>query len=271
MAAGLGFTDSKLSSASYYLPGQGFVTWKESRSMIGLVHATKGSRRHVLVLALATVTLVAGCGGGGGTAGAPSSPPVPAEAPSSPPVPAEAPSSPPVPAEAPSSPPVPAEAPSSPPVPAGFTTYQDPGYRFAYPQDWQRGSKTGALGEAIVTVRSGPRTDGVHCYGFASHQDNYNSDLVAAVRSLLDVTGDKTQQILQNKEVHVAGTKQGILVERTFDQTDRGTGMATPVHLFEVHYLTNSGAAVAFTIGGPQADVDACHVREIFDSFQLSS
>ncbi len=31
------------------------------------------------------------------------------------------------------------------------------------------------------------------------------------------------------------------------------------------------GAAVAFTIGGPQADVDACHVREIFDSFQLSS
>jgi len=259
MAAGLGFTDSKLSSASYYLPGQGFVTWKESRSMIGPVHATKGSRRHVLVLALATVNLVAGCGGGGGTAGAPSSPPVRAGAPSSPPVPAGA----------PSSPPVPAGAPSSPPVPADFTTYQGAGSRFAYPQDWQRGSKTGALGEAIVTVRSSPRTDGVH-YGFASHQDNYNSDLVAAVRSLLE-TGDKTQQILQNKEVHVADTKQGILVERTYDLTDRGTGKATPVHLFEVHYLTKAGAAVAFTIGGPQADVDACHVREIFDSFQLSS
>jgi len=50
--------------------------------------------------------------------------------------------------------------------------------------------------------------------------------------------------------------------------TDRG-GKATPVHLFEVHYLTKAGAAVAFTIGGPQADVGACRVREIFDSFQL--
>ncbi len=93
--------------------------------------------------------------------------------------------------------------------PADFTTYQGAGYRFAYPQDWQRGSKTGALGEAIVTVLSGPRTDGVHCYGFASRKDNYSSDLTAAVRSLLDVAGDKTQQILQNKEVHVADTQQG--------------------------------------------------------------
>lgn len=203
--------------------------------MIGPSHATRGSRRHALVLALATVILVAGCGGGGGGGGGTTG------------------------------------APSPPPVPADFTTYQGAGYRFAYPQDWQRGSQTGALGEAIVNVRSGPRTDGVHCYGFASHKDNYSSDLIAAVRSLLDVTGDKTQQILQNKEVHVADTKQGILVESTYDLTDRGTGKATPVHLFEVHYLTKAGAAVAFTIGGPQADVDACHVREIFDSFQLSS
>ncbi len=205
--------------------------------MIGPAHATRGSRRHALVLVLATVILVAGCGGGGGGGGGGGT----------------------------------TGAPSFPPVPADFTTYQGAGYRFAYPQDWQRGSKTGALGEAIVTVLSGPRTDGVHCYGFASRKDNYSSDLTAAVRSLLDVTGDKTQQILQNKEVHVADARQGILVERTYDLTDRGTGKATPVHLFEVHYLTKAGAAVAFTIGGPQADVDACHVREIFDSFQLSS
>ena len=84
------------------------------------------------------------------------------------------------------------------------------------------------------------------------------------------MTGDKTQKILQNKEVHVAGTKQGIVVERTYDLADHSTGKATPVHLFEVHYLTEAGAAVAFTIGGPQADVDTCHIRQIFDSFQLN-
>jgi len=192
----------------------------------------RACRTSALALALAGMSLAAGCGGGaGGGAGTGLTSPQP--------------------------------------VPPGFATFQGPGYGFAYPQDWQRGVKTGALGEAVVTVRSGPYTDGVHCYGFASRKDGYSSNLVAAVRSLLDVTGDKTQKILQNKEVHVAGTKQGIIVERTYDLADHSTGKTTPVHLFEVHCLTKAGAAVAFTIGGPQADVDTCHVRQIFDSFQL--
>ena len=195
-----------------------------------LRRSSRASRTSALVLALTGMSLTAGCGGGGGGTGL-----------------------------------------ASPqPVPPGFATFQGPGYRFAYPQDWQRGTKTGALGEAVITVRSGPYTDGLHCYGFASRKDGYSSNLVTAVRSLLDVTSDKTEKILQNKEVHVAGTKQGIVVERAYDQSDRSTGKATRLHLFEVHYLTKAGAAVAFTIGGPQADVDTCRVRQIFDSFQLS-
>ncbi len=198
--------------------------------MIRLRRSSRASRTSALVLALTGMSLTAGCGGRGGGTGL-----------------------------------------ASPqPAPPGFATFQGPGYHFAYPQDWQRGAKTGALGEAVTTVRSGPYTDGLHCYGFASRKDGYSSNLVTAVRSLLDVTSDKTEKILQNKEVHVVGTKQGIVVERTYDQSDHSTGKATPLHLFEVHYLTKAGAAVSFAIGGPQANDDTCHIRQIFDSFQLN-
>ncbi len=92
---------------------------------------SRSRRTSALALALAGMSLAAGCGrGGGGGAGT-----GPA---------------------------------SQQPVPPGFATFQGPSYHFAYPQDWQRGAKTGALGEAVMSVRSGPYTDGVHCYGFAS-------------------------------------------------------------------------------------------------------
>lgn len=186
----------------------------------------------------------------------------------------------PPPAGSPSSPSPAAGAASPVAVPSDFTTYQGPGFSFAYPPgyDVEPGSATptpaspGAVVSGKVFVDSPPGQGGLLTKVLLAYQTRVPMsfsqvlDAAAGERSVLHPQAQQTA----DRDVSVPGAAAAHRTDITYTQADSGGRGSVTIALLDMHVLGPDGTVYDLAVRGPEVEAAALPADAVLASFRVA-